>query len=239
MFARAVRKFLPESTHRILLDFCDTRLGRYATKSYSQEGEDMILRRLLEKNKNGFYVDVGAHHPQRFSNTYYFYKKGWRGINLDAMPGSMKHFEKIRKKDINLEIPVSKSGNTQTYFMFNEPALNGFSMRLSESRDGNRNYRIIDKKEIKTYTLEDILDTYLPDSQEIDFLSVDVEGLDLDVLESNNWEKYRPRFVVVEILHDSLEEVISSEIYRFLSEAGYMAYSKTVNTVIFKRVRQL
>ena len=71
-------------------------LHRYGLISYSQEGEDMILRRLFETRRRGFYVDVGAHHPRRFSNTYYFYRQGWSGINIDAAPGSMKLFDRLR-----------------------------------------------------------------------------------------------------------------------------------------------
>ena len=74
--------------------------------SYSQEGEDRILQRLFENQTPGFYVDIGAHHPRRFSNTYIFYKQGWRGINVDATPGSMFLFRVFRKRDINLEIAV-------------------------------------------------------------------------------------------------------------------------------------
>ena len=80
----------------------------YAKKSYSQEGEDLILQRFFEKQAVGFYVDVGAHHPRRYSNTYLFYKKGWSGINIDAMPNSMKRFDKYRPRDINIEKPISE-----------------------------------------------------------------------------------------------------------------------------------
>ena len=85
----------------------------------------MILNRFFERKRNGFYVDVGAHHPKRFSNTYTFYKKGWRGVNIDAMPGSMEKFKKIRPRDINLEFAISNKNGTLVYHMFNEPALNG------------------------------------------------------------------------------------------------------------------
>jgi len=73
------RVFL-KSTIKFILNFKNTYLDGYALKSYSQEGEDMILRRIFERQSTGFYVDVGAHHPKRFSNTYFFYKKGWSGI---------------------------------------------------------------------------------------------------------------------------------------------------------------
>ena len=117
---------------------------KYYHKSWSQEGEDLILARLFENNAKGFYVDVGAHHPKRFSNTYLFYKKGWTGINIDAMPGSMKSFNKLRKRDINIEKPVSDKKQILTYYAFNESALNGFSKELSEERSNKNNgYDII------------------------------------------------------------------------------------------------
>ena len=99
----------------------------FSNLSYSQEGEDLILNRFFNNKENGFYVDVGAHHPRRFSNTYSFYKKGWRGINIDALPGSMVAFNKERPNDINLEIGISKKESELLYYMFNEPALNTFS----------------------------------------------------------------------------------------------------------------
>lgn len=205
----------------------------FSFKSYSQEGEDMILRRLFEKEQTGFYVDVGAHHPMRFSNTYYFYKKGWKGINIDAMPSSMKLFEKLRKRDINLEIPISNQKQILTYYAFNEPALNGFSKELSERRDGQDNYFIQFTKDLETLTLEEILDKNLPKDEQIDFLSIDVEGLDFMVLQSNNFDKYLPKVILIEILGSSILELESNEITKFLKQYGYIIYAKSVNTVIF------
>lgn len=88
----------------------------------------MILRRIFENVENGFYVDVGAHHPKRFSNTFYFYKKGWSGINIDAMPGSMSLFNKIRPRDINIEAAVSNEKEEVIFYIFNEVALNTFEI---------------------------------------------------------------------------------------------------------------
>ncbi|MFT7246563.1 MAG: hypothetical protein ACI82A_003940, partial [Candidatus Azotimanducaceae bacterium] len=75
---------------------------QWTNRSWSQEGEDQILRRIFEQQSTGFYVDVGAHHPKRFSNTFLFYKLGWQGINIDAMPGSMALFNRERSRDLNL-----------------------------------------------------------------------------------------------------------------------------------------
>jgi hypothetical protein len=100
--------------------------------SYSQEGEDILLSRIFKNKKNGFYIDIGAHHPVRFSNTRFFYKRGWKGINIDACPGSMKAFNLLRRRDINLEIAVGSSGKSPVYHAFEEKALNTFDSAMAE-----------------------------------------------------------------------------------------------------------
>lgn len=229
-----LKKILPKSVIKFIVNFKNNYLDGYALKSYSQEGEDMILRRIFERQSTGFYVDVGAHHPKRFSNTYFFYKKGWTGINVDAMPGGMKPFENIRSRDINIEKPISSKKQVLTYYAFNEPALNGFSKEISEARDGLNNYKIEFTKDIETSTLEEVLDENLPSNQVIDFLSIDVEGLDFDVIKFMNIKKYRPRVILVEILGSSLSDLQQDLIYKFLIDEDYALYAKAVNTVIFK-----
>jgi len=238
MIREIIKRKLPKTIKEKIIEFRNNNLDGYSTKSYSQEGEDIILGRLFERRKFGFYIDVGAHHPKRFSNTYYFYKKGWRGINIDAMPGSMIIFNKIRPRDINIEKPISDKKQILTYYAFNEPALNGFSKELSEKRNGIRSgknveYFIKFTKDIETTTLEDILDKYLPKNQSIDFLSIDVEGLDFEVLKSNNFAKYRPKIVLIEVLENSLDDIINNDITKFLNYLDYTIYAKTMNTVFF------
>lgn len=233
MLKTIIKWILPKGIINTLYDIKNNYLNGYAIQSFSQEGEDMILRRLFENLHTGFYVDVGAHHPKRFSNTYYFYKKGWNGINIDAMPGSMQAFETVRPRDINIEKPVSDKKQALTYYAFNEPALNGFSKELSEQRNGQGNYLIKFTKDIETATLEEILDQNLPQNQQIDFLSIDVEGLDFMVLKSNNFEKYKPKVILIEILESSLSDIEHNEITKYLREYRYTTYAKAVNTVIF------
>jgi FkbM family methyltransferase len=223
--------FFPEQVY-----LYQKKLHLYHNFSYSQEGEDMILSRFFGSKTHGFYVDIGAHHPQRFSNTYYFYLQGWRGINIDPLPGSMEAFNKTRPNDINLEVPISDSNQVLTYYQFNDPALNGFSDEISKERDGLDGYKIISTKELRTYRLDEILDKYLPINQEIDFLSVDVEGLDLQVLKSNNWQKYRPKMVLAEELNrSSLCLAAESKLDSFMDEQDYQLYAKAVNTLFFVR----
>lgn len=202
---------------------------------FAQDGEDLILDRMLETQKNGFYVDVGAHHPLRFSNTYLFYQRGWRGINIDAEPGSMRLFNKFRPNDINIESGVSDKAGYMTYYRFNEPALNTFNEM--EARLKNRlPYRIIQERTILVRRLDEILLENLGQYQQIDFLSVDVEGMDCEVLKSNDWSKFRPRFILVETLRTDLMNLSKCPVVQFLKGKGYKAVAKAYNTTFFERL---
>lgn len=208
----------------------------FPVPSYSQEGEDMILKRIFENKKDGFYVDVGAFHPIRFSNTLYFYRKGWRGINIEANPEIIELFNKFRPRDININVGVGKETKELTYFMFNEPALNTFDEELAKQRDGLNEYKIIKTMKINLKPLREILDRFLPRNQTIDFMNIDVEGLDFEVLQGNDWEKYSPNVILVEIIPaQSIEDILQNSIYIFLKEKGYKLFAKTFNTCLFKK----
>ena len=230
-----VKQFLINQIKSFKKKWLDPYIDTYFIKSYSQEGEDMILKRLFGNQKNGFYVDIGAHHPKRFSNTYYFYKKGWMGINIDAMPGSMALFNKSRPRDINIEKPISDKKEKLAYYSFNEPALNSFSKSYSDEMAQLPPYYIKETIELETSTLEDVLDTYMPQNTVIDFFSVDVENWDFKVLKSNSFEKYTPKAILVEVLENSFSDIEKNEISLYLKEFNYSVYAKAVNTVIFLR----
>lgn len=208
---------------------------KYTQISYAQEGEDLLLERIFESEQKGFYIDVGAYHPKRYSNTYLFYKKGWQGINIDAKPDSMLLFDKVRPHDLNLEIGVSQEPQTLTYYMYNEPALNGFDKKFSENSAYGTSFKLIGQREIETLPLHKILDKFLPANKKISFLSVDVEGLDLEVLKSNNWNKYRPEIVLVEMLDTIAQTIPDSAIHKFLVAQGYIFYCKSPNTVFYRK----
>jgi hypothetical protein len=89
---KSIKTFIPDPIKGIIRQVKSAFLDGYATKSYSQEGEDMILNRIFEGKCQGFYVDIGAHHPRRFSNTYFFYKHGWTGINVEPNPDVVRIF---------------------------------------------------------------------------------------------------------------------------------------------------
>lgn len=229
----AARWMIPQTYHGPIVGMRD-RIARYRVESYSQQGEDLILRILFEGVQRGFYVDVGAFHPFRFSNTYYFYKRGWNGINIDATPGAMKAFNRYRPRDINLEAAIAKNHREMTLFVFKDGALNTLSPELAEEESKQENRSVSSRKTVRTLTLLEILDAYKPANQQIDFLSVDAEGYDLEVLQSNNWKKYVPKVVLCEDLAvRNLEEVGKSAVYDYLRTEGYALFSKCFHTLIF------
>jgi FkbM family methyltransferase len=205
----------------------------YATKSYSQEGEDMILQRIFAGKESGFYVDVGAHHPRRFSNTYFFYRRGWSGINIEPNPEAVRTFQSDRERDTNLQCGISDRAGNLTYFSFDEAALNTFDQALAKSRIASTPYKLVGTETIPVERLESILSKHVPENRPIDFLSIDAEGLDFPVLQSNDWSRYRPTCVLVEALGISLEQAMQGDIYRFMKSHGYELLAKTFNTLIF------
>jgi FkbM family methyltransferase len=231
---RLIKALLLKPLLRSLQPIREKWFRNYAKKSYSQEGEDMLLERFLEHRHSGFYVDVGAHHPKRFSNTYRLYRRGWRGLNIDANPGSMTLFQHVRPKDINVEAAVSSVPQKLTYYVFNEPALNTFKRDLALERAGGV-YSIVREVNIITAPLWQLLDQYVPANTRIDLLTVDVEGLDFEVLRSNDWGRYSPEFVLVECLGAStLEQTSSDPVAQLLFEQHYSIVAKTMSTVLFR-----
>lgn len=231
---RFYKRFIPAKVINYLIVLRDNVLDTYAIKCYSQEGEDMILRRIFEGKRDGFYVDVGAHHPRRFSNTYYFYKEGWRGINIEPNPDALKAFNLERPKDINLQLGVSDVASILEYYYFDEPALNTFDPNVVKERLANTSYKVVNKEGVCVERLDCLLKKHLPSGQLIDFLSVDVEGLDLAVLRSNDWHLFRPKCVLAEVLNMPLDEAIKSDLSKFMLSQGYCLFARTYNTLIFR-----
>jgi FkbM family methyltransferase len=208
---------------------------------YSQFGEDAVLHgfyrrkmhgktRSLDSIQKGFFVDVGSHHPYMVSNTWFLYQRGWRGINIDPTPGVKEDFDKHRPEDVNLELAISDHDGTAKFFSYGRHVKN----TLDSSRvDIGKLQKSIT---VPTMRLESLLDKFLPAGQQIDLLSIDVEGVDLDVIQSNNWDKYRPEMIVVELHSKSIDDVIKSEIYSDILKHNYILYAWTQPSLIFRRV---
>lgn len=196
--------------------------------SFSQAGEDLILNCIFNNANKGFFIDVGANHPTKASNTYYFYKKGWTGINIDALPEAIKSFEKRRKKDVNIQCGVSDVESTMEFYSFKSSSYNTFRKELVNEIE--KVTELLNVKEIHVKKLSSILEHQ--NIKEIDFMSVDVEGLDLNVLKSNDWKRFHPKVVIVEDFNHGIE-ITNSPIYQFMDSLGYIYFCQTCTNVFY------
>jgi FkbM family methyltransferase len=208
--------------------------------SFAQEGEDLVLDRFLGGRAGGFFVDVGAHHPSRFSNTRHFAARGWHGINVEADPALLAAFREQRPGDVNLHCGVGIAPGSMRLHVFNDPALNTFDPEWAADRARLDDYWITSTVDVPIRRLDAILDEHRPPDTGIDFLSVDAEGLDLEVLQSNAWDRHRPEFVLVEcVAATTLGDVADDPVARYLSQQGYVAVGKTLYTVVFQDAGRL
>jgi FkbM family methyltransferase len=235
-----MKKFLSPKTyltHLIYLLFLPK-------KSYAQAGEDIILDLFLNDQGEGFYVDIGANHPKRFSNTLFFYKRGWRGINIEPDSNNFRRFIRSRHRDINLNIGVAEATSVMDFYGFKSDTLSTFSKESAE-RYKAVGYELQDVKKIAVRPLKEILDEYLPTGGRLDFFSIDTEGLDKAVLKSNDWVKYRPKFVILETLEfkesdgtmgKKLGEAKENYLDSYMEGIGYFKMADTyVNSIYIEK----
>lgn len=231
---KAVKRVIPTDAKVWLRKLMGARA--YASSYFSQEGEDVLLSRIFNDTAPGIYVDIGAHHPFRFSNTFVFYRRGWRGINVDAMPNSMAAFRKHRPRDTNLEVGIAGVAGNLSYHVFAEPALNTFDADVARARVKVGN-ALICAVNVECLPLSEIVRRHIVKMPPRNsFLSVDVEGLDLQVLKSNDWSIFKPSVIIAEVGGKNIAEVIFDEVTKYLESQGYQLFSKLGHSVFFKRL---
>jgi FkbM family methyltransferase len=198
--------------------------------TYAQSGEDIIIDNIFKHELHfegpGFFVDVGAYHPTEYSNTMLLYHEGWHGINIDARPGLEKPFQQLRPRDINIQCAIANDQRKMTYHMLDEfPSANSLSNTFLKTTDETKN--VTSSMEVITTTLAAVLDTHLPEGQNIDLLNIDVEGLDYEVLASNDWNRFRPRVVVIELMANDLFALVDDPSVKLLHELDYKSLGRS------------
>ena len=197
----------------------------FSKKSYAMDGEDIAINNFVEIKNDGFYLDVGAHHPLQRNNTFLLFKKGWKGINIDINEFSIDLFNFLRPNDLNILTAISdKEGEISFYYQKKFSQLNTTDKKIAnENFQGNFKERIV-----KCQTIENILKNSKYKDKKIDFLNIDIEGAEMKVLKTLNFEKYNPTLVCIEILGyrdlNSKEREIqikNDEIYQFLLNKNY------------------
>ena len=200
----------------------------------SNWGVDLIAGSILRNKKKGFYIDVGCHHPLINNNTYIFHRKGWRGINIDLDHSSIEMFKFFRPLDDNKKVALSnKKGFSKLYFFHNRAAKN----TIDKSR--GRGAKLI--KKIETNTLDNVIKNSKLNFKKIDFLSIDVEGNEINVLKGFNLKKYKPTVVILEFIDPKVKEfyqhnissVTSSKIYKYMTRKNYKLVNWVRDDLIF------
>lgn len=236
-FRNIVLKLIPESfSNFIFYNHSKYKLLRNSYPSFSQEGEDMVLRRVFSNTAKGTYVDIGAHHPTIFSNTNYFYQLGWTGINVDALPGSKIAFDTYRPNDVNLELLVSENEGLTEFYLFEPSLMNTMSKEQAVENLKFDWCKLIGTTQIPSVPLDKLLDQYLAPGKKIDFMNIDVEGAEMAVLASNNWVKYSPNVLIIEIINIEIRDIPETPVYKFLTDLNFSFFAKTGNSLFFKKV---
>ena len=188
--------------------------------SYAHNREDVLLRRIFPEPAEGFYIDIGAGDPENGSLTRHFYGRGWHGINAEP---SKLLFDKLtaeRTRDINLRVAVSNREGEASFYEFDEAHWGFSTLSEEQARRHGESGIPFTEHQIETTTLARICGQYAGET--IDFMSIDVEGHEHEVIEGGDWGRWRPKVLVVESTlpmtkipsHDSWEPL--------LLDAGYL-----------------
>jgi hypothetical protein len=210
----------------------------FSKKNYSVFGEDKFIERYFRNKPKGFYIDVGCYHPLDGNNTQLLYKKGWNGINLDINYYSIELFNFLRKRDINIHSGISNKKNRLTMHYRKEiNMLNTLDEKIAKMNFRN-GYK---KKNIQVNTLNYFISKYFKKLDMIDFMNIDVEGVELNVLKSLNFKIYKPKLICVEIhnikkmFDKNYKYLKTNSIYNFLVKKGYKIVWKYKYSFIFER----
>ena len=222
-------------------DKVQEELSKY--ESYSQAGEDKIIEFILsylgEKNIGLSYLDIGCNDYKSLSNSYALYKKGVRGVLIDANPIYIDEIKMYRPEDIVLNCGIgAKNSEKMKFYILNTPGLDSFDLEsIKEAQRQTPWIEIVDEIEVPVYTLDEIYEKYFASVPTI--VSLDVEGLEMDILKSTNFEKYRPYIFIIETIE--YREKISvtnkrNDIIDFMQKNDYAEYAFTgVNSIFIDK----
>jgi len=220
----------PKTALKYLIEDIKIAINRKFFGSFSQHSEDLIIAKLLKDVQKGFYVDIGANDPEIISNTRYFYDKGWRGINIEPHPEMYQKIIEKRENDINLNIGVASEEGELIFYKLdktNETAGSTFDKNVAEAL-AKKGYEISAEIKMPVIPLSKVLNSYL-NNKKIDFMSIDTEGFDLEVIKSNDWNAFRPTILIIETT------INKDQIIDFMLAQNYeIVYQNLANTIFRK-----
>ena len=205
--------------------------------AYSHWGIDLIITKLLNSKNKGIYIDVGCHHPFLNNHSYLLYKSGWEGINIDIDYNSIDMFNFFRKSDVNIQTAVTDhKGEVNLFFYHNRAAKNTISKEFGSDAK--------EQKKINSDTLNNIIENSKFKNSKIDFVSIDVEGNEMNVLNGFNLKKYKPKLILLEFIlpnkkefyEKDINEITNSEVYKFLIKNEYKLINWNHDDLLFMRL---
>lgn len=208
-------------------------------RSYSQCGEDLIVKFVFDSLKipAPTYLDIGAHHPHYLNNTFLFYEAGSHGVNIEPDSQLIAGFNEKRPRDVNLNVGIGDKEGKLNFFVMNVRTLNTFSVTEARELEASGKFRIEQVLDIPVLPVNAVLEKYFGRTSP-DFVSLDVEGLDLQILRSFDFARWRPKVLCVETVtySDKHAGCKIPEIASLLHEKGYFSFADTyVNTIFVDR----
>ena len=204
----------------------------------SQFQEDKFILQNFPENFKGSYLDIGCFHPTRHNNTYSLYKKGWKGINIDMNPLSIELFNFFRSRDINLNLAISNDNSEKTvYFLGDLNTQNTLDYNQLNFLKDHHNIKKEDilEKKIQTQDINSVLEKF--NLKKIDFMNLDVEGHEIEILSTIDFKKIIINFLCVEMINhneDSVEK--GKKIHSYLTENEYELVKKYDFNYIYKKI---
>lgn len=214
-------------------------LNNDAKVSYSQSGEDLIVDFIFQavKISNPSYLDIGTHHSSHINNTYYFYKKGCKGVCVEPDPTLFSEILRNRSRDVCLNFGIAAGEQRfASFYVMTTRSLNTFSeeeaLRCQETKNFG-NQKIEQVINIPLLNVNEVMEKYFSDG--VNFISIDVEGLDFEIVSSFNFEKYQPDVFCVETLRYQDDGMLkkNSDIIQYLLGKGYFLYADTYMNTVF------
>lgn len=191
--------------------------------SYAQNQEDVLLNRVFGGKTDGFYIDVGANDPIVDSVTKLFYDRGWTGLNIEPDETCWRRLQEARPRDRNLNLGLSERPGVLTFHSArNAGAWSTFSEE--QAQDLLRKGFEVSTRSMPVSSLAQVCAEHVGD-RTIDFLKVDVESHEREVLAGADWNRWRPRVVLVEAnAKERWEPLLIAADYRFAAFDGINRY---------------
>ena len=207
-------------------------------KKSAQFGEDEYILSLFEKNFKGIFLDIGCYHPTRHNNTYLMYKNGWSGINIDLNPLTIELFNFMRPRDININIGISDTEDEKKLYFIDElntqNTLDENQLNFLKNHHNIKDHEIIEKK-IRTKSIVTILKQH--QLFHIDFMNLDIEGHELRVLKTIDFEKIKIKYLCVEMIEHNKKSVENNEkVKNLLIQNNYKLVKNFNYNYIYKKI---